>query len=291
MPRYRLTIAYDGTDFHGWQRQPMDAQRAALMGVEPGGEMRTVQGEVQRAVREVLREPEAIVMGSSRTDSGVHALGQVAAFTTHPDSERGVGWPVERGTDTLVRALNSRLQRDCLIRDASLTHNDFNPIGDAVSKEYTYTLAPGPVRPLWQRRYAFHTWYELDAQRMHDAAMQLVGEHDFVSFAQANHGRTSTVRTIHACSVESVPVEELAGTPLFVDDHPLVRVRVSGSGFLYNMVRIIAGTLMEIGRGAMPHDAMPGILDSLDRRAAGPTLPPQGLRLEWIKHAEPSTDG
>jgi tRNA pseudouridine38-40 synthase len=111
-----------------------------------------------------------------------------------------------------------------------------------------------------------------------------VGEHDFVSFAQINHGRTTTVRTIHDCSVEAISGDELATSPLFVDAHPLVRIRVSGSGFLYNMVRIIAGTLMEIGRGAMAHDAIPGILESLDRRAAGPTLPPMGLRLEWIRH-------
>ena len=287
MPRYRLTIAYDGTDFHGWQRQPMDDQHAQRLGVEPGGQMRTVQGELERAVRETLREPSLHLLGASRTDAGVHALGQVACFDTEPDAEHGVGWPVERGCDTLVRALNSRLERDAVVREAAITRDDFNPIADAESKEYTYTLAPGPVRPLWQRRYAFHTWYDLDAQRMHDAAQSLVGEHDFVSLAQINHGRATTVRTIHACSVEHIGADELAEGPLFADPHPIVRIRVSGSGFLYNMVRILAGTLMEIGRGAMDADAIPRILEAKDRRAAGPTLPPQGLRLEWIRHRDP----
>ncbi len=287
MPRYRLIIAYDGTDFHGWQRQPMDDQRAARMGVEPGGDMRTVQGVVEEAVRDTLREPWLNLVGSSRTDSGVHALGQVATFVTEPDPDKGVGWPEERGCDTLVRAINSRLPRDVLVREAALTRDDFNPFADAISKEYTYTFATGRVRPLWQRRYLFHTWYELDPAVMHQAASALVGEHDFVSFAQINHGRTTTVRTIHGCSVEHVSPDELMASPLCVDAHPLVRVRVSGSGFLYNMVRIIAGTLMEIGRGAMPADSVPGILEAKDRRTAGPTLPPQGLRLEWIEHRDP----
>ncbi|MEM1422701.1 MAG: hypothetical protein AAGH64_01735, partial [Planctomycetota bacterium] len=97
----------------------------------------------------------------------------------------------------------------------------------------------------------------------------------------------TTVRTIHACSVERIEAEALASGPLFCDAHPLVRVRVSGSGFLYNMVRIIAGTLMEIGRGATDAGAVPGILAAKDRRAAGPTLPPMGLRLEWIRHKDP----
>lgn len=286
MPRYRLIIAYDGTDFHGWQRQPMGDDHAARHGFEPGGDMRTVQGVVEDAVRETLREPSINLVGSSRTDAGVHALGQVATFVTEPDPTRGVGWPTERGCDTLAKALNSRLPRDILVREAHAVRDDFNPFTDAVSKEYTYTIATGRVRALWQRRYVFHTWYGLDPRLMRRGATDLVGEHDFVSFAQINHGRTTTVRTIHGCSVEVVTPGELADTGLFVDEHPMVRVRVSGSGFLYNMVRIIAGTLMEIGRGSMPADAIPKIIASKDRREAGPTLPPQGLRLEWIEHRD-----
>ena len=264
----------------------MDEAHAERLGVEAGAQMRTVQGVVEDACREALREPTLHLVGASRTDAGVHALGQVATFASEPDPERGVGWPADRGTDTLARALNSHLPRDVLVRDAALTRDDFNPIADAITKEYTYTIAPGQTRPLWQRRFAFHTWHELDAAVMDRAARDLVGEHDFVSFAQINHGRTTTVRTIHACAVERIEADTIVASGLFADPHPLVRIRVSGSGFLYNMVRIIGGTLMEIGRGAMPPDAIPRILASKDRREAGPTLPPQGLRLEWIEHRD-----
>ncbi len=248
----------------------------------------TVQGLVEDAVRDVLREPTLHLLGASRTDAGVHANGQVAAFTSLPDEAVGVGWPAERGTETLAKAINARLPRDILIREAALVHDDFDPISDAVNKEYTYTIAFGPERPLWQRRFAFHTWYALDAARMDEAARHLEGEHDFVSFAQINHGRATTVRTIHSCRVESCAPDAGDDAVLFTDPAPMVRVRVSGSGFLYNMVRIIAGTLMEVGRGKVEPGALPGMIEARDRKAAGPTLPPTGLRLEWIEHATPA---
>jgi len=220
------------------------------------------------------------VVGASRTDSGVHAKGQVAAFTSHPDPDRGVGWPAERGTDTLVRALNSRLPRDVLVTRAEIVDEGFNPIGGATEKEYTYTIVAGPARPLWDRAYVFHTWYELDGERMKDAAAALVGEHDFAAFASAHHGRKSTVRTVFTCDVS-----EQAG-----DQEMRFIVRVRGEGFLYNMVRIIAGTVMEAGRTS--ENGVPRItpeqirtaLQTGDRTLAGPTLPPQGLRLEWVRY-------
>lgn len=270
MPRYKLTISYDGTEFCGWQKQeppdPDDPTRRTTL--------RTVQGVVEETVRDVLRE-DVVVMGASRTDSGVHALGQVAAFTSEPIEDKGIGWPESRGTDSLVKALNSKLPRDVLITGAEVVPHDFNPIGGATEKEYTYTIECGPVRPLWDRAYVFHTWYELDLANMQQAAAAMVGEHDFAAFAQINHGRTTTVRTIFGCSVEHAQT-----------DHGAVRfvVRVSGSGFLYNMVRIIAGTLMEVGRGKIAPEAIGFIIESKDRRNAGPTLPPQGLRLEWIRY-------
>lgn len=271
VPRYKLTIAYDGTDFCGWQKQeppdPSDPTRRTTL--------RTVQGVVEETVREVLREP-VIVMGASRTDSGVHALGQVAAFTSEPIADKGIGWPEERGTESLVKALNSKLPRDVLVTGTAVVAHDFNPIGGAVEKEYTYTIECGPVRPLWDRRYVFHTWYELDPARMREAAAALVGEKDFAAFAQIDHGRTTTVRTIFRCGVERAESGENANR--FV-------IRVSGSGFLYNMVRIIAGTLMEVGRGKIEPGEIPAILASGVRRRSGPTLPPQGLRLEWVRYS------
>ena len=293
MPRYKLTIAYDGTDFCGWQKQeppdPNDPTKRTTL--------RTVQGVVEETVREVLRE-SVIVMGASRTDSGVHALGQVAAFTSEPIADKGIGWPEERGTDSLVKALNSKLPRDVLIMGAEVVAHDFNPIGGAVEKEYTYTIECGPVRPLWDRKYVFHTWYELDLARMQEAAAAMVGEKDFAAFAQIDHGRTTTVRTIFRCEVEQVSsVEAASRRPLELqeagrrDAAPTTGecryvIRVSGSGFLYNMVRIIAGTLMEVGRGKIEPGDIPAIIASGDRRQAGPTLPPQGLRLEWVRYAK-----
>ncbi len=293
--RYKLTLAYDGTDFHGWQKQePPAAEHPELAGSIPDGiaegrvAMRTVQHVVEQALRKICRE-RVIVEGASRTDSGVHAGGrfpdgtpggQVAAFTTDPDPSKGVGWPVERGTDALVRALNTELPRDVLCLAAEVAPLDFNPIGGATRKAYTYTIVSGPTRPLWDRRYVFHTWHELDPARMRDAAAHLIGEHDFAAFARINHGRKTTVRTVFACDVETRDGGENAGD---AKASRLV-IRVTGSGFLYNMVRIIAGTLLEVGRGRIDPTQIPGILDAKDRTRAGPTLPPQGLRLEWIRY-------
>jgi len=275
MPRYKLTLAYDGTDFFGWQKQePPDPDAPVpAPGQEPIRlQLRTVQHVLEQAVRQVIREP-VNVLGASRTDSGVHANGQVAAFTSEPDVSRGVGWPAERGTDQLVRALNSKLPRDVLVHSAELVADDFNPIGGAIEKEYCYTMVSGAVRPLWDRRFVFHTWYDLDATRMQRAADLMVGEHDFKCFAQINHGRKTTVRTIYKCQIQ---------TP---EDGRFV-IRVSGSGFLYNMVRIIGGTLMEVGRGKIEPGMVRAMIASGDRRKAGVTLPPMGLRLEWIRYGE-----
>ncbi|MCA9274188.1 MAG: tRNA pseudouridine(38-40) synthase TruA [Phycisphaerales bacterium] len=287
MPRYKLTIAYDGTDFCGWQKQeppdPNDPTKRTTL--------RTVQGVVEETVREVLRE-QVVVMGASRTDSGVHALGQIAAFTSEPIADKGIGWPEDRGTDTLVKALNSKLPRDVLIMDAEVVAHDFNPIGGAAEKEYTYTIECGPVRPLWDRKYVFHTWYELDLARMQQAAAAMVGEKDFAAFAQIDHGRTTTVRTIFRCEVEDASPPHPSPLPRrgegagcrVPDAGCRFVIRVSGSGFLYNMVRIIAGTLMEVGRGKIEPGEIASIIESGDRRQAGPTLPPQGLRLEWVRY-------
>jgi tRNA pseudouridine38-40 synthase len=223
-------------------------------------ELRTVQAVVERAVRATVREP-VVVMGASRTDSGVHARGQVAAFTCSDDGTRGIGWPADRGTQPLVRALNSRLPHDVLVLDAQAVAADFNPIQGARSKAYSYTIWNSPVRPLWERRTALHVWTPLDVARMNDAAGLLVGEHDFAAFAAAGHGRLSTVRTV---------------------------IDVVGSGFLWNMVRIIAGSLIEAGRARIDNDRIVEALRSGRRELAGPTVQPHGLCLEWIKYAEDS---
>lgn len=316
MPRYKLTIAYDGTNFCGWQKQEPYANNEDATGeaaqplvhrpldptntvgrVRRDGEdrdrlkVRTVQEVVEQAVRAIVREPVNL-HGASRTDSGVHAKGQVGAFTCSGDEPEngepssrssGIGWPLSRGTDRLLRALNGRLPEDVMITAVEPIHQTFNPTTDADRKTYSYTFHTGHDRPLFDRHFVHHCWETLDSERMHRAAQHLVGEHDFVSFAAANHGRLTTVRTIFSCNVLRIPAP--SADPLATER---IRIEVCGSGFLYNMVRIIAGTLLEVGRGRMPESVIPTIIAGKDRRAAGPTLPPTGLCLEWIKYRQPN---
>jgi tRNA pseudouridine38-40 synthase len=252
MPRFKLTIAYDGTEFHGWQRQePSDAPP-----------LRTVQGVVQEAVSDLLRQ-NVDVVGASRTDSGVHAVGQVAAFTAE------VRVPLER----LAQAITARLPRDVQVVRAEKVHDGFSPIGDARSKCYRYTIEhtshPHHPWPLFDRNLVFATPYTLDVARMQDAARRMVGTYDCASFAQVDHGRATTVRSVLDCIARS-PSERR------------IEIEVAATGFLYNMVRIIAGTLVEVGRGRIEPADIARIIEARDRRAAGPTLPPQGLCLRWI---------
>jgi len=248
--RYKLTLAYDGTLFHGWQRQhPPDR--------EP---LRTVQGVLENTLRDLLRQP-ITTLGASRTDAGVHAKGQVAQF----DAAQPI--PVDR----LPLALNSRLPEDMEVRDAAIAHEHFDAINDPIGKRYRYRIWNTDPRPLQLRHMVWHCWNALDVDTMNDAAQRLVGMHDFAGFAAANHKRKSTVRTIHNCWVER--------------HDPELHVVVEGDGFLYNMVRILAGTLAEVGRGYWRPDHIDRVLESTDRRMAGPTLPPQGLCLEWIRYA------
>lgn len=277
MPRYKITVAYDGTHFHGWQKQDRTPENSSddgqipetpVTGTEVTGlcdaeRLRTVQGVLEEAVRKVVREP-VNVLGASRTDAGVHAKGQVAAFTTRTSI------PVER----LARAITSRLPDDVQVRDAEIVTDEFDPIRGAIAKGYCYRLAHSCARhrkPLFDRHYVTHTAYRLDPVRMNLAARLLMGEHDFASFTRINHGRDSTVRTIYDCSVTAT-------------HRTRCRIDVVGNGFLYNMVRIIAGTLVEVGRGVIEPEAIPQIITAKDRNAAGPTLPPNGLCLMWIKY-------
>ncbi len=276
MARYRLTIAYDGTDLHGWQKQDLPpgahAPSAAVIkdADHERAPLRTAQELVEQAVRAVVREPLNI-QGASRTDAGVHAIGQVATFACSDDCRRP---PDER----LAAAINAQLPDDVQVVSADPCREDFDPISDCVSKGYRYRLATGLTAPLWDRHYVHHIWTDLDAHAMRDAAALIVGEHDFGAFAKAGHGRLTTVRTVLACYVARSGPDRLD-------------ITISGTGFLHNMVRIIAGTLVEIGRGRLRADAITRAIESGDRREAGPTLPPTGLCLEWIRYrneAQPS---
>jgi tRNA pseudouridine38-40 synthase len=257
MPRHKLIVAYDGTAFHGWQKQQPPES-------EP---LRTVQGVLEETISAVVREP-VNVLGASRTDAGVHARGQVAAFNTSAQI------PPER----LAPAINSRLPDDVQVIDATIVSEAFDPIQDAQAKGYRYRLAHSTVSggrvPLFDRHITAFTPYALDPARMNEAARRLIGEHDFASFTRLHHGRESTVRTVHDCQVN------------VINRHRL-RIDVCGGGFLYNMVRIIAGTLLEVGRGRIEPEAIEEILAARDRSAAGPTMPPEGLCLMWVRYAPP----
>jgi len=254
--RYKLTIAYDGAAFCGWQKQ------------EPPGEepRRTVQGEMEQVLVRLLGTPSSALRfkGASRTDSGVHASGQVAQM----DCDTPI--PLER----LPLAINARLPDDIEVRKAELAPPGFEAISGATNKQYRYRIFNAEHKPLWVRNAVYHCFNAtLDVQRMNDAAKRLIGTHDIEGFAAAGHGRENTVRSIYDCQVFTDPAYP----------HE-VHMTIQGSGFLYNTVRIIAGTLVEVGRGRFEPDHIETILQTADRRLAGPTLPPQGLCLEWIEY-------
>lgn len=280
MPRYKLTVAYDGTNFHGWQKQNRTDEQSDSAPQSPATPvpgtgpqttppdsepLRTAQYVLEQAVRRVVREPVQVV-GASRTDAGVHARGQVAAFTSQ----------VEIPPTKVARAVSSRLPDDIQVTHAEIVSDDFDPIKGAIAKGYCYRIAHNLTRgryPLFNRNIVASTSYKLDPVRMNEAARLFLGEHDFASFARINHGRESTVRTIYECKVTATSSRRC-------------HVDVAGNGFLYNMVRIIAGTLVEVGRGMMEPEAIPMILASRNRERAGPTIPAQGLCLMWIRYPE-----
>ena len=248
MRTLRLTLAYDGTDYAGWQVQP---------------DQLTVQEVVERAVQKITGSPVRI-LASGRTDAGVHALGQVASFRTD----------TRLTTDVLHRALNGELPPAVAILDVAEVPEGFHPIRDAARKRYRYTIRDGPVRDVFDRRYSWHYRRRLAADSMHRAAGKLQGTHDFAAFQTSGAPRQSTVRTIFEISVRR-------GRGGQCD---VIALEVEADGFLYNMVRTIVGTLVEVGRGAQCETWVSEVLASADRRQAGPTAPPQGLFLLCVTY-------
>ena len=245
MTRYRATLAYDGTGYHGFQRQAAEH--------EP-----TVQGEVERALIR-LGQPNITVTGSGRTDAGVHAIGQVIAFNAE--------W--RHGLDDLQRALNATLPADIAMLELQEAAADFHPRYDAVSREYVYTIYDAPVRHPLERLYALHVAGPLDVMSMNAAAATLVGEHDFAAFGSPTTGEV-TVRRMWRAQVSAVP--------------PLIRVELEANGFLYRMVRSIVGTLLAVGRGGMTLDEFRGVLESRDRSRAEAGAPAHGLCLTHVSY-------
>lgn len=239
LKRIMLIVAYDGTDYHGWQFQP---------GVP------TIEGELNKALEELLGE-KVQVTGASRTDAGVHALCNGAVF----DTETKI--PAQK----ISYALNQRLPEDIKIQKSMEVPGDFHPRHHASQKTYEYRILNREFPLPTKRRYSYFTYVYLDEKRMQKGADFLVGEHDFKSFCASGAVVQTTVRTIDGILVEKQGDE--------------IIIRVWGGGFLYNMVRIIAGTLMEVGRGNLEPGAVKDILAARDRGSAGPTAPACGLTL------------
>lgn len=244
----RLTLAYDGTNFRGWQSQTKG---------------RTVQGVIENAI-ERITGARPRVLASGRTDAGVHALGQVVAFRTESTLT----------TETMVKALNAVLPEDVVVLAADEVPPTFHPIRDARCKRYRYVIDDGPVRPVLFRHFVWHYPRRLDVERMQQAAAKLVGKHDFAAFEASGAKRKTTVRSVSELTVGRA----CPSVPSFI------LFEIEADGFLYNMVRNIVGSLVEIGRGARPPEWIEDVLLSRDRRHAGPTAPPRGLFLVSVTY-------
>ncbi len=243
MKRVMLVVAYDGTNYCGWQIQ--------ANGI-------TVQEELNRCLSKLLKEPIQTV-GASRTDAGVHALGNVAVFDT------AARMPAEK----ISYALNTYLPEDIRIQYSAEVAADFHPRYCESEKTYEYRILNRRFPLPTQRLYTYFYHYKLDVEKMREGASFLVGRHDFASFCGANAQVKSTVREVTGIDIEKK------------DD--VITIQVRGRGFLYNMVRIIAGTLIEIGNEQYPPEKMGKILRACDRQQAGPTAPACGLTLKEIK--------
>lgn len=245
MRNLRLTLEYDGTDFHGWQRQPG---------------LRTVQGTLELAAATVLRHPVE-AWGCARTDAGVHARGYVANFYTASDVT----------TERLMSGVNGCLPDDVVVTAVGEAPEDFHARFSARARRYTYRITTVPTA-VW-RHFAYHIHHELDAGRMREAARHLVGEHDFSSFtAQANEANP-------VCILRSLDVVEAPD-----GETGRIDITVVSNRFLFHMVRVVAGTLMETGRGRIEPEQVAEILRKKDRRAAGPTAAAHGLMLVGVQY-------
>lgn len=244
MKRIKLEIAYDGTEYNGWQAQP--------------GKV-TVEGVVSKALSDFLRE-EITLIGASRTDSGVHARGNVAVFDTNTMI------PAEK----ICYAINRYLPWDIRVLNSVEVAGDFHPRKVNSKKTYEYKILNRNISIPTERLYSYFVYYDIDIKAMQEAADYLIGEHDFKSFCSVKTQVTDTVRKIYQLKVEK--------------EGDTIKITVIGNGFLYNMVRIIVGTLIEVGRGVKAPRDMDKILKGLDRRLAGPTAPAHGLTLIGIEY-------
>jgi tRNA pseudouridine38-40 synthase len=247
MPRLKCIISYDGTQFSGYQ-------------VQPG--KRTVQGEIEKALTKLNKGAHIRVSASGRTDAGVHARGQVIHFDTSLEIEPS-RWQI---------ALNSLLPDDIAVSSAEIVQQEFHARFDAAGKEYRYFLLLSKHRDPFQRNYAYQYPLVLNYDAMREASKHLLGTHDFTSFCSAKTEVEDRVRTLKEID--------------FYEENGMLIFRFVGNGFLYNMVRILVGTLLEVGNGRRAADTMQGLLASKDRTLAGKTAPGHGLYLWQVFYDE-----
>ncbi|MEW6584000.1 MAG: tRNA pseudouridine(38-40) synthase TruA [Nitrospirota bacterium] len=253
MRKIKLLIEYDGSAYHGWQIQKR----------EP-----TIQSVLEGAVRKVAGEPSAVI-GAGRTDAGVHALGQVAAFTTSS----------ELPPDVIKKALNAVLPPDIRILNASDADAGFRPRDDALRKRYYYIIANQRASSAFLHRHVWLVRQPLDMKAMTTAGAAVVGTHDFSSFMGTGSGIKNPVRQIFSLDISQLRQIDFM-TAEFTGD--FIKISIEATGFLRHMVRNIVGTLVEVGRGRIPAESLADIMARRDRKYAGPTAPANALFLERI---------
>ena len=248
MRNIKLTIEYDGGRYDGWQRLGKDSGQT------------TIQGKIEEVLRKMTGESDLTVDGSGRTDAGVHAYAQVANFHTNSTMK----------CYEIKHYLSRYLPRDIAVFDVQEVDERFHSRLNAKSKKYVYRIATGEVPCVFDRKYTYYCFDRLDIPAMKKAASYLIGKHDFKAFSSIRRTNKSTVREIYDIDI--------------YDDGKEIQITFRGNGFLYNMVRIIVGTLLEVGKGERPASDMKRILESKDREQAGPTAAAQGLFLLEVEY-------
>ena len=245
MKNIKLTIEYDGKDFNGWQKQP---------------DKLNIQGNIEQAIERITGE-KVELNASGRTDAGVHAIGQVANFKTNYELPLEK-WPL---------ALNANLKKSIVIKSAEEVEERFHSRLSCKKKTYRYVINNSKYGTAIYRNLETHIPQKLDIFKMQQAVKYFEGEHDFKAFKASGTSSKSSVRTIYKAEVLQMPDER-------------IYIELTGSGFLYNMVRIISGTLVDVGLGKIEPDAIPEIIESMQREKAGKTLPPNGLYLLRVEY-------
>jgi len=241
MRNIKIIVEYDGKSFNGWQRQP---------------DKLNIQGEIELAIEQITGEKVELI-ASGRTDAGVHSLGQTANFKTNSNI------PIEK----FAIAINSKLKKSIVVKSAEEVNDRFHSRYNCVKKKYRYVINNSKNGSAIYRGLEYHIPVKLDVKKMNEAAKYFIGEHDFKGFKATGGNNKSTVRTIYSAEVMYEPETER------------ITIELIGNGFLYNMVRIISGTLVDVGLGKIKPEEISNIIESKERDNAGKTLPPHGLYL------------